>query len=155
MIAASVLATAVGAAPAAAAPKSTANWSACFRDFGPFQCAAVGVPLDYDQPNGAHITIAMVRLPASKAALRQGSLFINPGGPGGSGIGFAVFAAPNLFTQDVRDRFDIVAYCPGFVAASDGDLVAVGPTVGPLSRLGPRGISDRDDDGAGRSCHQV
>ena len=44
--------------------------------------------------------------------MRQGSLFINPGGPGGSGVDFAVFAAPFLFTQDVRDRFDIVGFDP-------------------------------------------
>jgi len=119
VIAASLLATAVGGAPAAAAPKSTTHWSACFQDFGPFQCASVGVPLDYDQPSGAHISIAMVRLPAANPALRQGSLFINPGGPGGSGVGFAVFVAPFLFTQDVRDRFDIIGFDPRGIAASN------------------------------------
>jgi pimeloyl-ACP methyl ester carboxylesterase len=107
-----LLAGVVGWAPAAAAPKSKVNWSACFQAFGPFECGSVRVPLDYDQPNGAHISIAMVRLPAAIPALRQGSLFINPGGPGGSGIDFAVGAGPVLFTQDVRDRFDIVGFDP-------------------------------------------
>ena len=112
VITAVLLAGLFGWAPASAAPKANVNWSACFQDFGPFQCASVSVPLDYDDPNGAQISIAMVRLPAANPALRQGSLFINPGGPGGSGVDFAVFAAPFLFTQDARDRFDIVGFDP-------------------------------------------
>jgi pimeloyl-ACP methyl ester carboxylesterase len=79
----------------------------------------VGVPLDYDQPNGAKISIAMVRLPAANPALRQGSLFVNPGGPGGSGVDFVVFAGQALFTQDVRDRFDIVGFDPRGIIRSD------------------------------------
>ena len=79
-VATALLLAGLGAwAPAAAAPTGKANWSACFRDFGPFQCATVSVPLDYDKPGGARISVAMVRLPAANPALRQGSLFINPG----------------------------------------------------------------------------
>ena len=113
-----LLAGLFGSVPASAAPKGKVNWSACFQDFGPFQCASVGVPLDYDDPNGAQISIAMVRLPAADPALRQGSLFTNPGGPGGSGVDFALFAAPFLFTQDVRNRFDIVGFDPRGVRRS-------------------------------------
>jgi pimeloyl-ACP methyl ester carboxylesterase len=105
--------------PSVPAPSAKANWSSCFRDFGPFQCAKVRVPLDYDKPNGAQISIAMVRLPAAKPELRLGSLFINPGGPGGSGVDFALDAAPFLFTQDVRDRFDIVGFDPRGIMRSD------------------------------------
>lgn len=119
LTAALIAGTGVGRLPAVAAPATKANWSPCFQAFGPFQCAMVGVPLDYDQPNGAQISIAMVRLPAADPALRQGSLFINPGGPGGSGVDFAVGAAPFLFTQDVRDRFDIVGFDPRGVIRSD------------------------------------
>jgi len=101
-----------GVRPAGAAPQAKANWSPCYQAFGPFQCATVGVPLDYDQPDAARISIAMVRLPAANPGLRQGSLFINPGGPGGPGTIFAVEVAQDLFTQDVRDRFDIVGFDP-------------------------------------------
>jgi pimeloyl-ACP methyl ester carboxylesterase len=121
-VAAALLLAGLVAGPAGsadAAPKATAAWSSCFRANGPFQCAAVGVPLDYDRPNGAQISIAMVRLPAANPALRQGSIFLNPGGPGGSGVDFAVDAAPFLFTQDVRDRFDIVGFDPRGVIRSD------------------------------------
>jgi pimeloyl-ACP methyl ester carboxylesterase len=114
-----LLGTLVASGPVAAAPGDKAVWSACFRTLGPFECASVSVPLDYDNPSGAKISIAMVRLPAANPALRQGSLFINPGGPGGSGVDFAVGAAPFLFTQDVRDRFDIVGFDPRGIIRSD------------------------------------
>jgi pimeloyl-ACP methyl ester carboxylesterase len=119
-VATAVLLAGFGAwAPAAAAPSGKAIWSPCFRDFGPFECATVGVPLDYDNPSGARISIAMVRLPAANPARRQGSLFINPGGPGGSGVDFALGAAPFLFTQEVRDRFDIIGFDPRGIIRSD------------------------------------
>jgi pimeloyl-ACP methyl ester carboxylesterase len=114
-----LLAGIAGWAPAAAAPKSKVNWSPCFRELGPFDCAGVGVPLDHDEPSGAHITIAMVRLPAANPAIRQGSLFLNPGGPGGSGIDFVLGAGPFLFTQDVRDRFDLVGFDPRGILRSN------------------------------------
>ncbi len=105
--------------PSVAAPKNKANWSACFKSFGPFECAMVGVPLDYDKPNGAKISIAMVRLPAADPAHRIGSLFVNPGGPGGPGVEFVVGAGQALFTQEVRDKFDIVGFDPRGIVRSD------------------------------------
>jgi len=101
-----------------AAPTGKVNWSPCFRAEGPFQCATVGVPLDYDQPGGAKISIALVRLPAADPSQRIGSLFLNPGGPGGSGVEFVVGAGPFLFTQEVRDRFDLVGFDPRGIARS-------------------------------------
>jgi pimeloyl-ACP methyl ester carboxylesterase len=104
-------------APAGASAAGVA-WSKCYG--GPFQCAIVHVPLDYDQPNGATISIALTRLPAADPAHRIGSLFINPGGPGGSGVDFVHFAGPSLFTQAVRDRFDLVGFDPRGVQRSTG-----------------------------------
>ncbi|PYP99510.1 MAG: alpha/beta hydrolase, partial [Acidobacteria bacterium] len=118
--AAAMLLEITAAGPAVAAPAiPKASWNACFKDFGPnFQCATVQVPLDYDGPADAAISIAMVRLPASDPARRIGSLFINPGGPGGSGVEFALFAGPFLFTPEVRARFDIVGFDPRGIARS-------------------------------------
>jgi len=101
-------------APASAAPtQPRISWSPCYRSFGfPFECATVQVPLDYAKPGGAAISLAVLRLPATDRARRIGSLFINPGGPGGSGVDFALFAGPFLYTDDVRARFDIVGFDP-------------------------------------------
>ena len=54
----------------------------------------------------------MVRLPATDPSRRIGSLFLNPGGPGGSGVEFVLFAGPFLFTDEVRARFDLVGFDP-------------------------------------------
>ena len=105
------------AAPAAAAPGKVA-WSTCFAKLGPYECGTVQVPLDYDAPNGAEISIALVRLRATDPSRRLGSLFLNPGGPSGSGVDYAVFAGPALYTDEVRARFDLVGFDPRGVARS-------------------------------------
>ena len=63
------------AAGEASAAPGTIAWSKCFSQLGPFECGTVQVPLDYDSPNGASISIALVRLPATDQAHRIGSLF--------------------------------------------------------------------------------
>lgn len=109
-----LFAVSAGAAPLT--PKIA--WNPCYRDFGPFECGTVQVPLDHDDPGGASISIAVVRLPATDPARRIGSLFLNPGGPGGSGFEFAVFAAPFLFSDEVRAHFDIVGFDPRGIESS-------------------------------------
>jgi pimeloyl-ACP methyl ester carboxylesterase len=101
---------AAGEASAASTPR--VGWSKCYAQMGPFQCGTVQVPLDYGQPNGATISIALVRLPATDPAHRIGSLFLNPGGPGGSGVDFTLFAGPFLYSDQVRARFDLVGFDP-------------------------------------------
>ena len=105
------------AGTATAAPTKIA-WSKCYSDLGPFQCGTVQVPLDYDQPNAATISLAVVRLPASDPAHRIGSLFLNPGGPGGSGVDFTLFAGPYLYNESVRAHFDLVGFDPRGVGRS-------------------------------------
>ncbi|MEV5831025.1 alpha/beta hydrolase [Spirillospora sp. NPDC052242] len=84
---------------------------------GGFQCATVQVPLDYAEPGGEKIGIAVTRLPARNKSERIGSLLTNPGGPGASGIGFARQAAA-AFGADLRARFDIVGFDPRGVGES-------------------------------------
>ena len=111
-------ASAASAAPAA----STAPiaWTKCNVRMGPFECATVRVPLDYDRPGGERIALALTRLPASDPARRIGSLLVNPGGPGGSGVEFVLGIGQELFTPEVRARFDVVGFDPRGVMASAG-----------------------------------
>ncbi len=90
------------------------NWTNCGDTF---ECATARVPLDHTRPTGPSITIALTRLPASDPAHRIGSLFINPGGPGGSGTEL-VRAAPFIYSDQVRARFDVVGFDPRFLGAS-------------------------------------
>jgi pimeloyl-ACP methyl ester carboxylesterase len=106
------------AATAFAGPSKVA-WSKCYPEFGPsFECGTVQVPLDYADPNGATISIALARLPAGDPTHRIGSLFLNPGGPGGSGVDFVLGFGPFLYTSEVRARFDLVGFDPRGVSRS-------------------------------------
>lgn len=93
-------------------------WSPCYRDHGlPFECGTVQVPLDHDGPANAAISIALVRLPAMGPGERIGSLFFNPGGPGGSGVDFVVGIA-RLVPAALRAQFDLVGFDPRGIARS-------------------------------------
>ncbi|ETK35322.1 alpha/beta hydrolase [Microbispora sp. ATCC PTA-5024] len=80
-----------------------------------FQCARIQVPLDYDKPSGERIEVSAIRLRAT--GTRVGSLLINPGGPGGSGIQYTR-SARALFPDGIRSRFDIVGFDPRGVGES-------------------------------------
>lgn len=106
---------------AVAQAKSGIAWGSCGTDpkLKPFQCAAVEVPTDYDHPNGPTTTIALTRLPATDPAHKIGTLFTNPGGPGGSGVDFVQQAGQQVYTPEVRARFDILGFDPRGVGRSD------------------------------------
>jgi hypothetical protein len=77
-------ALALVAQPTAMAAPTAPNldWQPCD---SAFFCATATVPLDYANPVGATIQIAVIKHLATDPAHRIGSVFFNPGGPGGSG----------------------------------------------------------------------
>jgi pimeloyl-ACP methyl ester carboxylesterase len=91
------------------------TWSGCGGDF---QCSRLTVPVDYEKPDGQTLQLALIRLPATDADDRIGSLVINPGGPGGSGIDYAR-AARAVISERVREYYDIVGFDPRGVGESD------------------------------------
>lgn len=101
------------------------EWDACESQPTPWQCAIIEVPLDYRRPNNNAISIAVTRLPAAVAAERIGSLVLNPGGPGGSGLELA-WSYASLFPAELTDAFDVVGFDPRGVGRSTavdcGDL---------------------------------
>ncbi len=101
------------------APVPELDWQSCGEGLEAFECASAEVPTDYDQPDGETTTIALTRLPATDPDARIGSLFTNPGGPGGSGVDFVQGSGPTAFTDDVRARFDIIGFDPRTVSRSD------------------------------------
>ena len=80
-----------------------------------FTCAKVKVPLDYDNPGGETIEIAVKKRAASEDSV--GSLFVNPGGPGGSGIEL-VESAGSYFSKNLTSSYDVVGFDPRGVGAS-------------------------------------
>ena len=102
-----------------AAPVPSLEWHSCGAGLERFECTTAEVPTDYDEPSGATTTIAVTKLPATDPDARIGSLFTNPGGPGGSGVDFLHSAGLTSYTDEVRARFDIIGFDPRTVSRSD------------------------------------
>ncbi len=82
-----------------------------------FECATFARPLDRSRPKGKHVTLAVVRLRATGPATEHhGTLFLNPGGPGQSGVGLSEIVY--LLPESVRAGFDFVTYDPRGIGAS-------------------------------------
>ncbi|GAA1752462.1 alpha/beta hydrolase [Streptomonospora arabica] len=124
----------------------TIDWRDCGDDGA--RCGTFEVPLDYAEPGGERLEIAVRRIPATGSD-PIGSLVVNPGGPGGSGFEYADSAARTV-GEAVRERFDIVGFDPRGVDRSSpiacldrsemDDFIAVDFT-------GPGGGSDPADVG--------
>jgi pimeloyl-ACP methyl ester carboxylesterase len=91
------------------------RWTDCG---GGFECGSVRVPLDYAHPRAGTIQIALNRRSATEPAHRIGSLLVNPGGPGASGLDFVrqVVAAGGM--KNLNRRFDLVGFDPRGVGRS-------------------------------------
>ncbi len=114
VVAAVVALSGTPAAAATATPPSPLHWKSCAHSF---QCATLAVPLDDTVATSPTITLALARLPASDQSQRIGSLLVNPGGPGASGVQYLEQDA-KMLPAAVRARFDIVAWDPRGSGAS-------------------------------------
>ena len=97
-------------------------WTDCS---GGFQCGTLAVPLDYSHPEGRTINLALIRKPATSSATRIGSVLVNPGGPGESGIEFLRSDVSSL--ANLNRRFDLVTWDPRGVAGSTPVTCVDGP----------------------------
>ncbi|MFE6779770.1 alpha/beta hydrolase [Streptomyces sp. NPDC057702] len=137
---------------AASAPHSPAASAAYQRqplDWGPCsagqsalraagaECARVRVPLDYADPGGRTIEIAISRIRAKDPGQRRGILLANPGGPGGTGLDYPLALRPTLGT--VADAYDLVGFDPRFLGESSPlSCAPAAPTTPPGPTTSPR-----------------
>jgi pimeloyl-ACP methyl ester carboxylesterase len=123
-----VLGTGTGVAaaesPAGEAPTTPAaplTWAGCGTTAeataAGVECATADLPMDYDEPEGARVQIAVARVPATDPANRIGSLFFNFGGPGGPAVDYLQAAGAGVFAT-LNQRFDIVGFDPRGVGQS-------------------------------------
>ncbi|KLO10612.1 hypothetical protein SCHPADRAFT_942694 [Schizopora paradoxa] len=92
-------------------PLSTLDWVECYNKF---KCARFSVPLDYSNPGGEKAAVAIIKLPASLSANTDkygGPVLINPGGPGGSGVGIVLDLGEELQTI-IGQQFDVIGFDP-------------------------------------------
>jgi pimeloyl-ACP methyl ester carboxylesterase len=102
------------------------RWSTCAEDVlaeipaaqrDKVSCANHPVPLDHRDPRGPKSTIALMKRPADDQAHKVGSLFINPGGPGGAGLIYSAYGS-SFFQPEVMNRFDLIGFDPRGVGRS-------------------------------------
>src|SRR5262245_18898089 len=100
--------------PAVAEPADSLSWGPCPELHIPIptpgrQCATLDVPLDYRNPHGATIQLAVSRLSSHNPAKRRVVLLMNPGGPGGPGL-----ALPSAFADAapaaLLDAYDLIGF---------------------------------------------
>ncbi|MFM9136435.1 MAG: alpha/beta fold hydrolase [bacterium] len=110
------------------APEAVATWEDC-GDWLPSgsTCGTLTVPRDWADPGDmsdpeSTYRLALARIPAEKPRLREGILTFNPGGPGSSGYENILWIQ-SLLPQEVRDRFDIVAFDPRGVGGSEPEIL--------------------------------
>ncbi|MDQ2815456.1 MAG: alpha/beta hydrolase, partial [Actinomycetota bacterium] len=116
--------TARGAAQAGSiipAHSSTLHWHSCSGQLaqeGVPDCTTLSVPVNYADPGGRHLSLALDMIPATAAPSRQqGIMLVNPGGPGGDGLPLAAEAAQGL-SPGVTADYDIVGFDPRGVGSS-------------------------------------
>jgi hypothetical protein len=80
-------------------------------------CGTVSVPLDYKNPAGQRLNIAVSKIPAANPAKRRGVLLVNPGGPGGPGVNIPRLLT-TLWPQSVLDTYDLIGFDPRGVGTS-------------------------------------
>ncbi|WP_204004520.1 alpha/beta fold hydrolase [Virgisporangium aurantiacum] len=120
------------------------------------ECGTVSVPMDYRDPGGRQITVAVTRIRATDQAHRLGSLAFNPGGPGGSGYLTPVrVAVANASTARLNERYDLIGFDPRGVGNSTKVTCAMPPPVvtppGPLTEETARRLYDAAAD-ANAAC---
>jgi pimeloyl-ACP methyl ester carboxylesterase len=89
------------------------RWHACA---GGFQCATAKAPMNWAEPGRASIDLALIRHTASGAPL--GSLLVNPGGPGASGVDFVKESLSYAVDSKLQQHYDIVGFDPRGVGGS-------------------------------------
>jgi pimeloyl-ACP methyl ester carboxylesterase len=97
--------------------RQTPAWGSCGVPVPELQCATVVVPLDYRQPAGATLAVAVSRVRATRPDLRRGILLMNPGGPGNSGL-LLPATVGRVLPAGVRDGYDLVGFDPRGVGRS-------------------------------------
>ncbi|MFC7645630.1 alpha/beta fold hydrolase [Streptosporangium lutulentum] len=115
--------TAAASAIAPPAASAAITWTPCAENSA-VECGTLTLPVDWNIPRGETFELALARRKATDPAARIGSLVVNPGGPGSSGVS-AVFEETFGFTSEITSRFDVVGFDPRGVGRSHPILCSV------------------------------
>ena len=95
------------------------DWQPCPQDPADpvMSCGTLTLPIDWSKPHGATFSLALAKRAADDQANKIGPLLINPGGPGGSGVDFALFDS-SYFSPAILAKFDLIGFDPRGVGLS-------------------------------------
>ncbi len=130
---------AIAAAPGTAGPGQAVRsitWAPC-PEMPAISCGKITLPVDWSKPGGATFELALAKRPADDPAASKGPLFINPGGPGGSGVSMT-FSADAIFSPEIRRTFDVIGIDPRGVARSHPVVCSADAFAQPGETILPR-----------------
>ncbi|MCC3776017.1 alpha/beta hydrolase [Streptomyces sp. UNOB3_S3] len=145
-VAATLAVTPAQAAPAVAAKPSALAWAPC-ADAPAQECADLSVPLDYREPKGRSVSVAVSRLRSDRPEVRRGVLLVVPGGPGDSGRGKLAIVGERL-RAETRGAYDIVSFDPRGVGGSTRADCGLDRDDLEVTRLRPWPAPDGDISGS-------
>jgi pimeloyl-ACP methyl ester carboxylesterase len=114
---------------------TTGSTKSAFSNKRNIECARLEVPLDYAKPGDRTIRIGLLRQKATSPDQRIGSLLVNPGGPGASGMAAAAGLAAEVKKSDLGKRFDLVGFDPRGIGASEPQVRCLNNTERDAERL--------------------
>lgn len=116
------------------------------------ECARVEVPVDYTRPQGETLSFGLLRKPAEDPSRRIGSLLVNPGGPGASGMSSAAGLATSVQGNELGQRFDLVGFDPRGVGSSEPKIECLSGAQRDAERLdadadaSPQGVQRNEQE---------
>ncbi len=90
------------------------DWKSCYNDY---QCTDLLVPIDYEKLSTGTFKISLLKFQTT-GTRKLGSIVVNPGGPGSSGVNYA-YAAQYIFSTDILNKYDVVGFDPRGVSRSE------------------------------------
>ncbi|CAA7269867.1 unnamed protein product [Cyclocybe aegerita] len=109
------------------APSTTLNWVSCYSEAT--QCTRLSVPFNYSDPGAGSAAIALLRIPSplglAGSPSYRGPVLINPGGPGGSGVEYALSSVGSDIASVIGEEFDVIGFDPRGVANSTPRILSI------------------------------
>lgn len=115
-------------------------------DLPGLECGYLIVPVDYANPAGPTAAIGLLKLPARNQAAKIGSIFVDPGGPGSSGMSTVASFARGGGAAELNETFDIIGFDPRGVSSSLPMIRCGSSAAFDAKREGSDGLTGEQED---------
>ncbi|MFJ4843356.1 alpha/beta hydrolase [Streptomyces sp. NPDC088746] len=119
------------------------------------RCATVPVPVDHSDPGGARIDLMISRLASTNPDKRRGTLMLNPGGPGGSGLALPALLVAQGLPDGVLDSYDLIGMDTRGIGHSAPVSCGLTPDGPYISNIPPYAVDDAAVSAQAKVAEQV